>query len=75
MTPIVDGLAEQYRDVVDFHLLDASMGEGKRFFDFYGTVGHPSYVLVDATGEVRWKGIGPLDGTQLEEEILKVLDK
>lgn len=74
MTPIVDGLAERYREEVDFQFLDASIGEGKRLFDFYGTVGHPSYVLVDVAGDIRWKGIGPLEGTQLEAEIIKVLD-
>ena len=44
MTPIVNGLEARFAEEVDFQLLDASLGEGKRLFDHYGNRGHPSYI-------------------------------
>lgn len=75
MTPIVNGLEEQYVDQIDFQLLDASLGEGKRLFDHFGLVGHPSYILLDSAGEERWRGIGPIEMNLLEGEISILIDQ
>ena len=75
MTPIVNGLEEQYAEEVDFQLLDASLGKGKRLFDHYGNLGHPSYILLDPTGSVEWRGVGPIQMSALEDAILKIIGK
>jgi hypothetical protein len=73
MTPIVNGLAVEYSDEVDFQILDASSGIGQELFDFYGTFGHPSYVLIDPSGEVLWKGVGPQEAELLQDQFLAVI--
>ena len=73
MTPIVNGLREQYGAQVDFQLLDASIGEGEALFKHYGLLGHPSYLLLDTDGVEQWRGIGPADGDLLADQIMKLI--
>jgi hypothetical protein len=73
MTPIVHGLKQEYEAQVDFQLFDASQGEGAAFFEFYGLLGHPSYILLDPDGVEQWRGIGPFERDQLAEQILTLL--
>jgi hypothetical protein len=73
MTPIVDGLEAEYEEQVDFNFLNAGLGDGKRFFKFYGLPGHPSYILLSPDGEVLWRGFGPVSAEALESEIEKII--
>jgi hypothetical protein len=75
MTPIVNGLKEDFEEQVDFRLLDASWGEGEALFEHYGLLGHPSYVLLDTKGEERWRGIGPYSRVQLEDEVRTLIQE
>ena len=72
MTPIVNGLETEYAKQVDFNLLNASQGDGKRYFEFYGLPGHPSYILLSADGEVQWRAFGPVSAESLGSEIEKL---
>ena len=72
MTPIVDGLVAEYEEQVDFKFLNAAQGDGKRFFEFYGLPGHPSYILLSPEGEVIWRGFGPVSAEALGSEIEKL---
>ena len=72
MTPIVDGLVAEYEEQVDFKFLNAAQGDGKRFFEFYGLPGHPSYILLSPEGEVIWRGLGPVSAEALGSEIEKL---
>jgi hypothetical protein len=71
MTPIVDGLEDQYQDQIAFIRLDANSKDGGETFRFYGLLGHPSYVLLNPAGEVLWKGVGEQTAAALNVEIEK----
>ena len=58
MQPIVNGLENEYIDQIEFRNLDANDAEGKQAFQAYRLLGHPSYILLNMTGEVLWTGIG-----------------
>ena len=72
MTPIVNGLEVDYEEQVDIELLNANQGDGKMYFEFYGLPGHPSYILLNAEGEVQWRGFGPVSADSLGSEIKKL---
>jgi hypothetical protein len=71
MSPIVDGLENQYHDQIIFIRLDANSEDGGETFRNYGLRGHPSYVLLNFDGNVLWKGVGEKTAAALEVEIQK----
>ena len=73
MAPIVDGLEASYGERVAFLRLDAA-NQGREAFVAYGLRGHPSYVIIDSSGTVQWKGVGEQARERLDEEIRQVLD-
>jgi len=58
MQPIVDGLETEYRESVEFKQINASTNEGLEIFNAYSLFGHPSYLILDDTGEVLWQSVG-----------------
>ena len=52
MQPIVDGLENQYQETVEFVQVNASTTEGLEIFNAYSLFGHPSYLILDETGEI-----------------------
>lgn len=75
MQPIVDGLETEYRELVDFEYINASTNEGLRIYDSYGLFGHPSYLILDETGEILWQSVGEQTGDFIENALEAVLDK
>lgn len=65
MQPIVDRLEEEFEAQMVVARLDATSEEGLLRMESYGLRGHPSYVLVDSSGEVLWKMAGQFTGEQL----------
>ena len=59
MTPVVNGIKSKFSEVVEVRSLDAGFGTGQQAFSIYGLPGHPSYLILDPTGEVLWKSFGP----------------
>lgn len=59
MTPVVNGLADEYETKVEFRSLNAGFGEGQSAFNSYGLCGHPSYIILNPDGDVLWRGFGP----------------
>lgn len=57
MEPVVNELEKTYQERIEFRRLEAT-GEGKAAFQAYHLSGHPSFVLLDPSGEVRWTGMG-----------------
>lgn len=70
MTPVVNGLAEEYAGRVDFRVLNAGSGEGRRAFNAYALPGHPGYIVLDPSGTVLWVGFGP----QTVEALRRAID-
>ena len=72
MSPIVDGLAQDFGDRVTFQRLDARR-EGAELFRQYRLRGHPSYVIIDRSGKIAWRGIGVVSRQELEDVLQQVL--
>lgn len=70
MQPIVDGLEIKYQETVEFVQVNASTTEGLEIFNAYSLFGHPSYIILDDTGEILWQSVGE----QSEENIENVLN-
>ena len=58
MQPIVDGLETKYRETVEFKRINASTSDGLEIFNAYSLFGHPSYLILDETGNVLWRSVG-----------------
>ena len=75
MQPIVDGLEAEYIESVEFERINASTNEGLALFDAYGLFGHPSYLILDETGEILWQSVGEQTGEFIENSIKALLAK
>jgi len=73
MQPIVDGLESEYIELVEFERINASTNEGLALFDAYGLFGHPSYLILDETGEILWQSVGEQTGEFIEYTIKALL--
>jgi hypothetical protein len=73
MSPIVDGLAQDYGDRIVFQRLNAQQ-EGEKQFRLYGLRGHPAYVILDRRGKVAWQMVGQMSRQDLEAAIRRVLE-
>jgi hypothetical protein len=71
MQPIVDGLENKYQETVEFVRINVSTSEGLDIFNSYSLFGHPSYLILDDTGEILWQSVGE----QTEESIEAALNK
>jgi hypothetical protein len=69
MTPVVNGLEDKYNTRVAFVSLNAAFGEGKAALGAYQMPGHPSYVLLNPSGEVLWRSFGVVFEATLETAI------
>jgi len=69
MQPIVDGLEIEYSDLIDFRNLDAFADEGNQAFRAYKLLGHPSYILLNAIGEILWTGVGEQSSAQIKLQL------
>jgi hypothetical protein len=69
MTPVVNGLRDEFDGRAAFVILNAAIGEGGDAFKAYQLPGHPSYVLLNPSGEVVWRAFGPQMKASLESAI------
>ena len=72
MSPIVDGLVQDYGDRIITQRLNAQQ-EGEKLFRQYGLRGHPAYVILGGTGQVVWQKIGEVSRQELEDALRQVL--
>ena len=69
MMPIVNGLAQEYKDKITFINLNENE-DGKTAFVYYRLLGHPSYVLLKPDGTQVWSFVG----LRTREELAQQLD-
>jgi hypothetical protein len=70
MTPIVNGLTDEYDGRVTFHHLDArDEGTGQRAFEALTLSGHPAFVVFDAQGRETYRAFGVLEVDALREAL------
>ncbi|MCJ7658215.1 MAG: hypothetical protein MUO67_03590 [Anaerolineales bacterium] len=73
MESVVDRLENDFGKQVEFRRIDAGTQDGQAVFRAYGLQGHPSYVMVDPSGEVLWTGLGEQSAETLKSQIKLVL--
>ena len=59
MTPIVNGLADEFEGQVAVHQLNAAEPANIQLQSEYGLRGHPSFVVLDADGRSVQTFLGP----------------
>lgn len=69
----MDGLEDDFGGQVEFRRIDAATRDGQAAFRAYGLRGHPSYVVVNPSGEVLWIGFGEQPAEALESQLRMVL--
>jgi len=72
MSPIVDGLAQDYGDRIVFQRLNAQQ-DGEQLFRQYRLRGHPAYVILDQRGQVAWQQIGEVPRQELVTALERLL--
>ena len=72
MKPIVNGLATEFSDDVAIVWLDAAVPENGRLLLAYGLRGHPSFVTINAQGDIVTRLVGPQSETALREALRAV---
>lgn len=73
MTPIVDGLEEEFADRAAIVRLDASQVDVIELQQAYGVQGHPSFVVLDQTDSVSARFFGPQSAEDLRAALTAVL--
>ena len=74
MQPIVNGLENDYAGSVDVQQINAETGEGSEIFRSYSLFGHPSYLILDKTGEVLWRSVGELQAEVIIDAVEEALE-
>lgn len=69
MQPIVHGLEEEFGETVNFVEINAGTTAGQTQLRAYNLRGHPSYVLIDAAGDVVWSMTGQTTAEPLREQV------
>jgi thioredoxin-like negative regulator of GroEL len=73
MTPIVDGLSAEFAGRADVLQLDATKPASELLQARYGVRGHPSFVVLDADGQVAQRFFGPQAEAILRQALEQVL--
>ncbi|MFC1974783.1 thioredoxin family protein [Chloroflexota bacterium] len=73
MTPIVDGLEQQYGKQIAVRRVNAAEGDGPAIMQNYRIPGHPTLMIFDSEGQEVKRLIGPQPVTAVEETMQEVL--
>jgi thioredoxin-like negative regulator of GroEL len=73
MTPIVNGLAQEFDDQITVHQLNASDPANLQLQSEYGLRGHPSFVVLDSDGRAAQTFLGPQSEEILRQAITTVI--
>lgn len=74
MQPIVDGLENEYGEIVEFKRINASTVEGREIFNAYSLIGHPAFLVLDEQGGIIWQSVGEQPGDEIESALMDALD-
>lgn len=73
MTPIVDGIEEQYGEQVVFKRINADVDDGPIIVRAYRIPGHPTTILFDEGGNEVQRLLGPQSAEVVEQAVQKIL--
>lgn len=74
MSPIVDGLEQQFSDQITVKRVNAGIGDGPAIMEAYRIPGHPVSMIIDAEGNETARLIGPQSEELVVEELQKILN-
>jgi thiol-disulfide isomerase/thioredoxin len=66
MTPIVDGLKQEYGGQIVVQRINAEQGDGPAIMREYGILGHPTLLIFDSQGQEVQRLIGPQSAQGIE---------
>ena len=73
MTPIVNGLADEFTGQISVYQLNASDPANVRLQSKYGLRGHPSFVVLDSDGRSIHTFLGPQSEEILRQAITTII--
>jgi thioredoxin-like negative regulator of GroEL len=73
MTPIVNGLADEFTGQISVYQLNASDPANVQLQSEYGLRGHPSFVVLDSDGRSIQTFLGPQSEAILRQAITTVI--
>lgn len=75
MTPIVNGIKEEFTDRVQFEILNAEDGAaGQRAFEALSLPGHPAILIFSPDGEEVYRALGIVEADVLRAALRSSLD-
>lgn len=75
MTPIVDGLEQQYERQIAVQRINAAEGDGPAIMKAYHILGHPTVLIFDRQGHEVNRLIGLQPSQQIEEVLKEALER
>ncbi len=75
MTPIVDGIEEQYGEQIVLKRINADVDDGPTIVRAYRIPGHPTTLLFDKEGNEVQRLLGPQPADVIEQAVQKILPK
>jgi len=75
MTPIVNGLEQQYSEEIAFKRVNAEVGDGPEIMQAYRIPGHPTIILFNDTGQEVQRILGPQSTETVEEALQRLWEK
>jgi thioredoxin-like negative regulator of GroEL len=73
MTPIVNGLADEFEGQIGVQQLNAAEQSNVQLQSQFGLRGHPSFVILDADGRATQTFLGPQTEGTLRQAIMQVI--
>jgi thioredoxin-like negative regulator of GroEL len=74
MTPIVNGLEQQYSEEIVFKRVNAEVGDGPEIMQAYRIPGHPTIMLFDGEGQEIQRILGSQSTETIEEALQRLLN-
>jgi thioredoxin-like negative regulator of GroEL len=73
MTPIVNGIEQQYSDRLALNRINANTGNGPQIMQDYRIIGHPTVLLFNRRGQEVHRLLGPQPADHLQNLVEQVL--
>ena len=74
MKPIVDELRKEYKDQVEFRILDVDKPETEKESRKYGVTAIPLFIFIDKAGNQVDKVVGSMTKSEFKTKLEKLLD-
>ena len=75
MTPIVDGLANDHQGDLQIVRVNTDKANGKKLARELGSIGQPTFIFFDDSGQEVRRLMGAQNDVLLEREVQRILEK